>query len=100
MRQQRGPPQTNGREQLVDQGVGDAGLALVAAAPDRRQVRVIAEERVDQGGLPDPRCPPDQRDAGAVGPHLREQRVQDAEFVLAPDEHLLLERLRAHGLPC
>ena len=48
-----------------------------------------ARNAADQRGLADPRSPPDQRDAGTVGAHLREQRVQDAEFVLAPDERLI-----------
>ena len=53
---------------------------------------MVAEERPDQGGLADPPSPPDQRDARTVGAHLREQRVQDAELGLAPDEHLLRPR--------
>ena len=61
------------------------------------QVTVTAEERADQGGLPDARSPPDQRDAGTVGAHLREQRVQDAEFMLAPDEGLVLRRCLSHA---
>ena len=92
MRQQRGPPEADTGEELVDQGVGDGGLALVAAPPDHRQVPVTADELADQGGLPDPRGSPEQDGAGTAGAHLREQRVQDAELVLPPNEGLVLHR--------
>ncbi len=97
VRQERASPEAHGPEELVHQGVGDGGLALVATAAYRRQVRVVVEESADQRGLADPRSPPHQRDAGTVGAHLREQRVQDAEFVLAPDERLIPQCCPARG---
>ena len=55
--QQRRRPEADGREELIGEGVGDGGLALVAAAPHHPQVPVAAEELADEGRLPDPRVP-------------------------------------------
>ena len=90
-------PDADGRKELVDEGVGDSGLALVATASDHHHVAVTPEELADQCGLPDSLRTPYQGEAGAVGARPCEQRVQDAELVLPPDEVLVPHHCRQGG---
>ena len=76
---------------LMQVRTGGARVALLRGVPGIGKTALVRAFLRDH---------PDHGDARTVGAHLREQRVQHPELVLAPDEHLLRRRPGTHGPVC